>query len=369
MYESHKEKYPDFDNNIRAACMNTTMRKMNYMKNNLKKRKKRSSVIPEEDVNNLTESILNNPTIGGEKLSLLLLENKEGLISGTFCQEAKSELTKLMTDFLFEKKKQAELEKNANTRRPKHRDFRHICPTENHHVWSTDYTELKLFGIKFALAEVYENFSQAYLGVEVNFAASTDIAEKALKKALDFTGGKKPEIFLSDNGGQFTGEKFQKLLDKCKLRHKTTPPGEPWYNGALESGNTNLKKIIYTEAAFAASSQAEITTLGVDSEQVLKFLRECVKDAVKAINEKIPRLKFGTTPINILNGKQKIKAEERFVYKKLKIEERQRQKQKTGGTFKEKIQKAFSKITKQFSDEKLFAIGELLNHRVQFLKI
>ena len=307
--------------------------------------------------------------MGGEKLSLLLLENEKGLISGTFCQEAKAELISLITNYLFEQRNQAELAKNANKRSSKNKDFEHIFPSEPHHIWSTDYTFFTLFGIKFAIAEVYENFSQAYLGVEVDFAASTDLAERTLKEAIIFTGGQKPEVFLSDNGGQFTGKQFQNLLGNCKLEHKRTPPGEPWYNGSLESGNKNLKETIYTAAAFAATEQIEISKLGVDSEEVLTFLKECVKKAVVTINEEIPRLKFGTTPINVLKGKKEQQAKKKEDYKQLKIQQRKENTQQKGGTFKEKIRKVFSKIAKQISNEKLFAVGELLNHRVQFLRI
>ncbi|MEA2013452.1 MAG: hypothetical protein U9O87_10325 [Verrucomicrobiota bacterium] len=87
------------------------------------------------------------------------------------------------------------------------------------------------------------------------------------------------------------------------------------------------------------------------------------------INEKIPRLKSGTTPINVLKGIEEEQTKKKEVYKQSKIQQRRNNKQKTGGTFKEKIRKAFCKISKQLSDERLFAIGELLNHRVQFLKI
>ncbi|MEA2012140.1 MAG: hypothetical protein U9O87_03505 [Verrucomicrobiota bacterium] len=73
-------------------------------------------------------------------LPLLLLENEKGLIGGTFCQEAKSELTALITNHLFEKRNQAELEKNANGRSSGSGDFKHISPREPHHIWSIDYT-------------------------------------------------------------------------------------------------------------------------------------------------------------------------------------------------------------------------------------
>lgn len=137
----------------------------------------------------------------------------------------------------------------------------------------------------------------------------------------------------------------------------------------MESGNKNLKETIYTAAAFAASEQVEISNLGVDSEKVLTFLKGCVEEAVITINEKIPRLKSGTTPINVLKGKEDVQTKKKEVYKQSKIQQRRNNKQKTGGTFKEKIRKAFCKISKQLSNEKLFAIGELLNHRVHFLRI
>ncbi len=101
--------------------------------------------------------------------------------------------------------------------------------------------------------------------------------------------------------------------------------------------------------------------------EVLDFLKECVAQAVININEKIPRIKSGTTPIKVLHALAEEQKEKREKYKKKKMDER-RETQKKGGTFKEKVRKGFNKIIKHFSDEKVFAIGELLNHRFQFLK-
>ena len=67
MYENHREQYPDFDNELRVNCMNTSERKMIYMKNNLVDRKKRTSIIESEDIENLIEFIVNNPFIGGRE--------------------------------------------------------------------------------------------------------------------------------------------------------------------------------------------------------------------------------------------------------------------------------------------------------------
>ena len=366
MFNNHKKQYPLFDNDKRLECLNTTAKKINYMSNSLKARKERESVIEQEDINNMIEVILENPTLGGLKTSLILLEKEKGLISGTFCQDAKKELTDLLAVHVFNKKIESELEKNKREREPKEEEFEHITPTKSHQVWSTDYTFLELFGISFAIAEVYENFSQAYLGVAVDFSSSTDIAETALIDALKFTNGEKPDVFISDNGGQFIGERFQTLLKKVKIIHKRTPPGEPWYNGALESGNTNLKKSIYTKVAFAAAENTLISKQNIKQEDILIFLKDCIKDAVVTINEKIPRPNSGTTPINVLQGMEKEQKEKKEIYKNIKKQQR-RENINKGGTFKQKIRKGFSEIVKTISDEKIFAIGELLNNRVGFL--
>ena len=84
-------------------------------------------------------NIFDNPTLGGEKLSLMLLENEQESISGTSCQKA--ELTEMISTHLFNKKNKSELDKNTKSRRTDKDKFEDEIPTKPHKK-STDYTNL-----------------------------------------------------------------------------------------------------------------------------------------------------------------------------------------------------------------------------------
>jgi len=57
--------------------------------------------------------------------------------------------------------------------------------------------------------------------------------------------GKTPEKYiLSDNGREFDAAGYIDLIKKNNIGTCNIPPGSPWNNGALESGNKDFKKII-----------------------------------------------------------------------------------------------------------------------------
>ncbi len=370
MYLNHKKQYPDFDDHKRLKCMEISYNKMNYMINNLRERKKRESVIEQEDINNTVELIFEEPMIGGEKISLTLQNKEKGLVGVTTAQVIKNEIKILVENEIFQRKVESELAKNQRDRSSAGNDYEHVCPNYLHHYWSTDYTFITILGVQFAIAEIYENYSQGYLSAVIDFAASTDIAVQALDEAIIFTEGKTPEFCLSDNGGQFTGDVFMKKLEVLEIKQKLTPAGEPWFNGALESGNRNLKNTIFSEAGLAVVENIEITNkIGVSKNEILKFAKVALKEALKTINEKIARQKFKTTPINVLTGNEIKKEIENNNYKKMKIQKRNTNKPNGGGSFIEKIKKGFNQKVKKMSIEKLFVIGELINGRKEFLTI
>ncbi len=368
VYEQHKAEFPDFNEQLLLKIMKLTPYKIDYMKKNLREYKEKESVILQKEIDDLIKIYLENPTIGGTKAALLLLENNQGIIGNSYAQELKTQLKKIVEDTIFNRQIDAELAKNADKREPGKPEFEHFVPTAPHQQWAMDFTEGTAFGVKFTIAEVYEVYTQAYLGWDIGYTGTEITAKKALENALNFTKGIKPGEILMDNGKPFLGGKFTKFVNKESLNIKWTPPGEPWFNGALESGNTNLKLMVYTAIAFEAALNTDISKVDYNKTDILNIVAKATEKAVDKINNIIPRPKHNTTPINILNGKSKEKIAKN---KKNKIEWEEKRKNtiKKGGTFIAKIKKGFNKIVKDISDEKLYAIGELLNYRLKFIKI
>lgn len=371
MYLNHKTQYPNFNENKRLKCMKTTFSNMRYMINNLRERKQKESIMEQEDINNAVGLVFENPMIGGEKISLTLQNNEEGIMCGTTAQVIKNEMKVLIEKEIFQRNVESELAKNQRDRTSNgNDDYKHEYPNYLHHFWSTDYTFITLLGVEFAIAEIYENYSQGYLSAVIDFAASTKIAVQALEEAVIFTGGKKPKFCLSDNGGQFTGEIFVKKLKILNIKQKLTPAGKPWFNGALESGNTNLKNTIFTKAGLKIVDNIDITKkIGGSKQEILELAKEALIESLDTINEKIARPNSMTTPINVLNGNKVEKVKKNTIYKNMKIEKRKTNIPNGGGSFIEKIKKGFRKKVKSMSIDKLFAIGELINGRKDFLTI
>ncbi len=369
MYNEHVKKYPDFNNNKRLSAMKTNPFQINYMSKTLRENKKRESKIEQEDIDSAVELIMNNPMIGGEKISCTLLDSQDACISGGTANSIKMELKELFAERIFAHGKEIELAKSAKDREPKPEWFEDIKPLYLHHIWSTDYTEVTILGIKFAIAEIYENHSQGYLAAEIDFASKEEIAITAIEEAVIFTGGKKPELLRSDNGSQFTGDSFTSKLKELSIEPQLTPAGKPWYNGALESGNRNLKNEIFSTIGLDIGDEPNLIKENIEKEEVLKIAKQALKEAMININENIARPKFGTTPINILKGIDTEKITENNKYKKEKQIKRKNNHPNGGGPFTEKIKKALDKIIKikNISMDKIFAIDELINYRTKFI--
>ena len=368
VYEEHKAEFPDFNEQLLLKIMKLTPYKIGYMKKNLREYKEKESVILQKEIDDLIKIYLENPTIGGSKAALLLLENNQGIIGSSYAQELKTQLKVLVETSIFKRQIDSELEKNKKDREPEKDEFEHFIPTAPHQQWAMDFTEGTAFGVKFTIAEVYEVYSQAYLGWEIGYTGTEITAKKALENALVFTKGIKPNEILMDNGKQFLGGKFTQLVKEENININWTPPGEPWFNGALESGNTNLKLMVYTAIAFEAALNTDISKADYNKADILNIVAKATEKAVDKINNIIPRPKHNTTPINILNGKSKEKIAKNK-NNKIEWEDKRKNTIKKGGTFVAKIKKGFNKIVKDISDEKLYAIGELLNYRLKFIKI
>lgn len=77
-------------------------------------------------------------------------------------------------------------------------------------VWSTDITYIRMSGSFCYLVAVIDWFSRAILSYKVSNTMTIDFCIQALEEAL--CKYPKPEIFNSDQGSQFTSDKFTKLL-------------------------------------------------------------------------------------------------------------------------------------------------------------
>jgi len=344
--------------------------KFKSMKDGQKKRAARESAIPIEEIVAAIEQIIEHPTLGAGKGALKLIEDKKSILSAAFYNDLKNLITeKAQVEFL-QRKEESKVLINHRDRQNKANDFESVMVSQTHEVWSTDFTEISILGIKFMICVIYELYSHAYLAIEVAQIADTGLAQRTLHDAIKYAGCRPQRCLLSDNGSQFIGEGFTKTLNDLEIAHKRTPPGQPWYNGTLESGNKDLKKAIYTQVAFTVAEDPRIGRRGQREEVVQNLLTRSCSKVQTVINEEIPRPMHKATPCTVLQGgeEQCRDAQEKAKFIEVKKEKRREvmakaRKSKAKSkpkTFIGKATKALTKTLKELNTEKVYTLWSLL---------
>lgn len=345
----------------------------NKFKKGIRDRKIRESSIPDEDILAAVWQIIRLPFLGGRKGSLKLLNENKALLGETLYSEIKQQLNTLSENSYFERRK-SQLEKDMEERAHSG-DFEKVKVSEPHEVWSIDYTCFDLLGIRFSICVVYELYSQAYLAITPGISENTELAKKAINEARTYSGTSPKNYLLSDNGVQFCCDDFNKVLKLAEIDDRKTPPGQPWYNGALESGNRDLKRALYTIAFYHVCKEKSLTKSGVAVVKVFELLRTCCAGAFNLINDKLPRVKFGVTPSEVIknNIDKVVKNRRNFICKKQAERKELRVKQKATAvtsrkTIEQRVSSMWNKIVKTFDDDTLFAVRELLHGRYNAIK-
>ena len=367
----HEVDYPQVSKEQRLASLDTTYGSFLHLCRNVRDRRRRESAIPLGDIGSLVEQIIAMPFLGGRKGSSKLIEDQAALIGQTMYKDAKGVLREEAERELAKRREQSELERNRKAREQAKDGF--IKPEANrpHDVWSIDFTEIKLFGIRFQICVIYDLFAQAYLALRAAEVADGPLTMATVEEACAYAGTTPSQCLLSDNGGQFESFNYHSLLARLEIATLKTPPGQPWHNGELESGNGPLKKTVWTEALYGACEQPEISRPGVPRKEILNYLQQCCQVAKEKINEHIPRAKLDTVPQAVLDGTQQARAKRRQQFIETKRQQRRdhmasikaSEHENQGQSLDEKVQAQWHNIARQMSTEKLFAFNELIHER------
>ena len=375
MVARHECEYFDFKEKERLACLNLTKEAFNYLYKSLRERFKRESVIPSKDIRSAIELVIQYPFLGGEKGALKLLQSQKALIGRTVYKEIKELTKKLAERELHKRKEVSELEKNQKMREKEENLFEKVVTTKNNEVWAIDYLYVKFLGCLYTVCVVYDIFNQGYLAIEVGEIATAALAERAVRNAVNHAKTKPKRFILSDNGKQFISISYREFLEQLRVTPQTIPAGKPWYNGALESGNRDLRKVIYTVAIYHACKNTTITMPGISRVAIQIFLQTCCRNAQGIINKEIVRKKFKTTPFKVARGqvseeqqKMNMFKEKKLIERKRRMEEYKKKQNRKSKTLEDKARSQWQKIDKDLSFEKLFAFNELINNRYQIIQ-
>ena len=351
--------------------MDTNPASLLHLQRTLRARLDRESTIPDEDIEQAVKQIIDFPFLGGRKGSLKLQEDEKALLGQTVYKEIKQQLRLEAEKELFKGKEQSELEKNQYKRLlDKGGPYETFAPGQKHDVWAIDFVTFVLYGMYFSLCVVYEVYSQAYLAITVSESACSEVAMAAVKSACEFAGVIPKRYLLSDNGPPLICSDFEALLEALEIAGKQIPPGQPWHNGALESGNRDLKKVLYTIAFQDACKDVEISLRGTSRHKIFDCLENYCCKAQKVINEQIVRPKFTTTPMAVLTDQVDEKRAKRRSFIKKKTEERKQRMallKKQGGSkrkrIEDKVKAAWQKTSAKMSCNEIFAFCELVSGR------
>lgn len=375
LVESHEKKYCSVIKRERLSCLDLTEPQYKNIIKGLRERLQRESAIPDEDIEEAIKQIINWPTLGGVKGSLKLGHDEKALIGTTNYTEIKKELKQIISAEVRRRQEESLLQKYETQRTPKKEGFHRNRAKKPNDIWAIDFLNIKFLGYTFAVCVIYDQFTQGYCSIQADEIASAELAIRTVKEAVSKAGGPPKRFILSDNGKQFLSYSYSELLKDNQIGSRFIPPGQPWFNGALESGNRDLRRLIYTIAIYLAVETPSVARPGASIKEKLQFLKECCHNARDKINTEIVRKKFQTTPENVKQGKveEKQQAMKVFKEKKLKIrkdrmDELEKTKAKKHKSMEEKVITIGKKIAATFNLDYLIAVNEALNRRYSIIQ-
>lgn len=114
-------------------------------------------------------------------------------------------------------------------------------PVGVNEVWAGDITYLKTAEGWMYLAVVMDLFSRRIVGWHIDKYMTSDLACKAIIKAVNLRQPPQGLVFHSDRGSQYTSKKFRKLLKGYKIRASMGDVGACWDNAVVERFFGSLK--------------------------------------------------------------------------------------------------------------------------------
>ena len=101
-------------------------------------------------------------------------------------------------------------------------------------IWASDFTYLPYFNNKFLyLATIIDCFTKEIISWNLSSSHSAKFIIESLSEAVAIR--KAPNIFHSDQGGEYRSKRLNKILENNKIKLSMSKKGSPWENGFQES--------------------------------------------------------------------------------------------------------------------------------------
>ncbi len=120
-------------------------------------------------------------------------------------------------------------------------------------IWVLDLDVLET-GRRFRVFNVEDQFTREGLAAEVDTSLPGSRVARALDRIVAERG--KPEMIVSDNGTELTGNAMLKWAEQNGVEWHYIAPGKPQQNGFMESFNGKLRDECLNEHVFSSLAQA-----------------------------------------------------------------------------------------------------------------
>lgn len=125
-------------------------------------------------------------------------------------------------------------------------------------VWVSDITYIPMENGKWAyLAACMDRYSRKIVGWNLDVHMREELVLKALQNAIDRYKPSHGLIVHSDRGGQYFGNRFRKLLDKCLFRQSMAGKKSVYENAHAESLWATIKREMLEKGSFDSLEDAQ----------------------------------------------------------------------------------------------------------------
>ena len=114
-------------------------------------------------------------------------------------------------------------------------------PGKANQAWAGDITYLWTYEGWMYLAVVMDLYSRKIIGWAMDKRMTVDLVERAMQMAITLRTPAKGLIFHSDQGSQYTSQRYRQLLEKHHIKASMSGVGACWDNAVVERYFGSLK--------------------------------------------------------------------------------------------------------------------------------
>lgn len=137
--------------------------------------------------------------------------------------------------------------------------IRGITPIKPNQIWCGDFSYFRVCGIWIYLATVIDSYTKEIVGFSLSTQHTASLVCNSLTMAIK--RGRKPIVFHSDQGSEYSSGEFRKLLNQYGIIQSNSEKSSPWQNGFQESFYGKFKDEIGLHRIQSCSSYMEAYNL------------------------------------------------------------------------------------------------------------